>query len=119
VTTAVSDRIVANRRRWHIGRLAVARRNAESFCGGGLGALADRPGRTHANCAIIEDSRIVAAKRLDPDSEQGGLDAVLPLFPSAFRELLSATGLTTRDCAGLAISTCGCGFRADANSFQP
>jgi hypothetical protein len=61
----------------------------------------------------------VAAKRLDPDSEQGGLDAVLPLFPSAFRELLSATGLTTRDCAGLAISTCGRGFRADANSFQP
>jgi hypothetical protein len=77
----VSDRIVVNRRRWHIGRLA--------------------------------------AKRLDPDSEQGGLDAVLPQFTSAFRELLSATGLTTRDCAGLAISTCGCGFRADANSFQP
>jgi hypothetical protein len=81
--------------------------------------FSNRPGRTHANCAIIEDSRIVAAKRLDPDSEQGGLDAVLPLFTSAFRELLSATGLTTRDCAGLAISTCGCGFRADANSFQP
>jgi glucokinase len=70
-------------------------------------ALAIDLGGTHANCAIIEDNRIVAAKRLDLDSEQGGLGAVLPLFASSFRELLSTTGLTTRDCAGLAISTCG------------
>ena len=69
-------------------------------------ALAIDLGGTHANCAIVEDDKILFSKRLDLDSAQG-LGSVLPLFTSAFRELTSAAGLATKDFAGLAISTCG------------
>src|SRR5260370_38450362 len=69
-------------------------------------ALAIDLGGTHANCAILEDNKILSSKRLDLDSAQG-LGSVLPLFTSSFRELMSAAGLTTKDFAGLAMSSCG------------
>jgi len=69
-------------------------------------ALAIDLGGTHANCAIVEDNKILLSKRLDLDSAQG-LGSVLPLFTSSFRELMSEAGLATKDFAGLAMSTCG------------
>ena len=69
-------------------------------------ALAIDLGGTHANCAIVEDNKILFSKRLDLDSAHG-LASVLPLFTSSFRELMSAAGFTTKDFAGLAMSSCG------------
>lgn len=69
-------------------------------------ALAIDLGGAHATCAIIEESKILASKRLDLDSAQG-LATVLPLFASTFRELLAAAGLNTSEFAGLAVSSCG------------
>ena len=69
-------------------------------------ALAIDLGGAHATCAIIEDSTILFSKYLDLDSAQG-LATVLPLFAATFRTLLSEAGLKEKDCAGLAVSTCG------------
>jgi glucokinase len=69
-------------------------------------ALAIDLGGTHANCAIVEDHKILFSKRLDLDSAQV-LGSVLPLFTSSFRELMSEARFATKDFAGLAMSTCG------------
>jgi len=69
-------------------------------------ALAIDLGGTHANCAIIEDRKILIAKHLNLDSAQG-LITVLPLFVSTLRRLLADAGLSIQDCAGLAVSSCG------------
>ncbi|MFZ1976226.1 MAG: ROK family protein [Candidatus Acidiferrales bacterium] len=69
-------------------------------------ALAIDLGGTHATCAIVEDSNILYSRHLDLDSAQG-LGSVLPLFTTTLRELLGEASLAPRDCAGLAISSCG------------
>lgn len=69
-------------------------------------ALAIDLGGTHATCAIVEDSKILYSRHLDLDSAQG-LGSVLPLFATTLRDLLAEAGLAARDCAGLAISSCG------------
>jgi glucokinase len=69
-------------------------------------ALAIDLGGTHATCAVIEDQTILASKHLDLNSAHG-LTSVLPIFVSTLRELLDSAQLTTTDCAGLAISSCG------------
>jgi glucokinase len=69
-------------------------------------ALAMDLGGSHANCAVVEDNKILFSKHLNLDSAHG-LGSVLPLFASTFRELLRTAGLQAKDCAGVAISTCG------------
>ena len=69
-------------------------------------ALAIDLGGTHATCAIVEDSNILYSRHLDLDSAQG-LATVLPLFTTTLHELLGEASLAARDCAGLAISSCG------------
>jgi glucokinase len=69
-------------------------------------ALAIDIGGTHATCAIVEDRKILVSKHLDLDSAQG-LITVLPLFVSTLNDLLRDAGLAVKDCAGLAVSSCG------------
>ncbi|NDQ57074.1 MAG: ROK family protein [Acidipila sp.] len=69
-------------------------------------ALAVDLGGTHAQCAVVEDNKILAAKHLDLDSAQG-LSTVLPRLAETFRELLAVTHLTEKDCAGLSFGSCG------------
>ena len=69
-------------------------------------ALAVDLGGTHAQCAVVEDNKILLAKHLDLDSAQG-LSTVLPRLAETFRELLAATHLTEKDCAGLSFGSCG------------
>lgn len=69
-------------------------------------ALAVDLGGTHATCAIIEDRRILASRKLDLDSAHG-LKTVLPLFAGAFHALLREAQLKPADCAGVAFGSCG------------
>ena len=69
-------------------------------------ALAIDLGGTHANCAIIEDKKIIAQETLHAEP-QHGLKILLPRLETAFKTLLSKAGLSTQDCAGLAFSFCG------------
>ncbi len=68
-------------------------------------ALAIDLGGTHANCAVVEDRKILAARHLDLDSAQG-LKMALPLFANAFRGLLDECGLAAKYCEGLSFSSC-------------
>ncbi len=69
-------------------------------------ALAVDLGGSHATCAIIDEQKIVASRKLDLDSAQG-LQSVLPRFAETFHALLRETGLKTSDCAGVAFGSCG------------
>ncbi len=63
-------------------------------------------GGTHANCAIIEDRRILTSRSVN-SSALKGLAPVLPLIAETFRALAAETGIVLRDLAGLAFSFCG------------
>ncbi|MGB6431745.1 MAG: ROK family protein [Candidatus Acidiferrales bacterium] len=69
-------------------------------------ALAIDLGGTHANCAIVEDKTIIAQETLHADPEQG-LRILLPRLESTLKTLLRTTGISTRDCVGLAFGFCG------------
>ena len=69
-------------------------------------ALAIDLGGSHATCAVVNDSGIVAARKLDLDCAQG-LNTVLPRLAETLYGLLRESRTETSDCAGLAFGSCG------------
>jgi glucokinase len=69
-------------------------------------ALAIDLGGSHANCAIVEDKKILISEHLDLDSAKS-LESVLPRFALAFRKLVNFAGLRISDFEGLAFGSCG------------
>ncbi len=69
-------------------------------------ALSVDLGGSHATCAIIDEQKIVASRKLDLDSAQG-LKSVLPRFADTLHALLRESEWTASDCAGVAFGSCG------------
>ena len=69
-------------------------------------ALAVDLGGSHAACAVVEDSRILAFENLAADRFRG-LGSLLPRLAETLRSLLDRVGLAPADCAGVAFSFCG------------
>jgi glucokinase len=69
-------------------------------------ALAIDLGGTHATCAVLDDRKILTEEVVRTDGTRG-LKPVLPLLAQTFRKLLQRTGISAKDCAGLAFSFCG------------
>src|SRR5581483_9268912 len=68
-------------------------------------ALAVDLGGTHATCAVVEERKIIASRKLDLDSAHG-LASVLPQFADTFHSLLEQLKLKPQDCAGVAFGSC-------------
>lgn len=68
-------------------------------------ALAFDLGGTHATCGIVEDKCLLNSEVVSADGAKG-LRGLLPVIANAFRNLLKATNLGTKDCAGVACSLC-------------
>ncbi len=69
-------------------------------------ALAVELGGAHAECAVVDDQKILASQHLELDSAQG-LFSVLPLFSETCRTLLKECRLSVKDCIGFSFSSCG------------
>jgi glucokinase len=69
-------------------------------------ALAVDLGGSHAACALVEDSIILASKTLSVDRFRG-LGPLLPRLGEALRSLLEHAGTAASSCAGVAFSFCG------------
>jgi len=69
-------------------------------------ALSIDLGGTHAACAIVEGSTLVAAESI-ATNRGNGLRPLLPVFLETFRRLLSKTGIASKDCQGLTLGFAG------------
>ncbi len=69
-------------------------------------ALAIDLGGTHVTCALVDGRAIVRRESIPADSS-GPLKQLLPEIVNLFQRILSDAKVSTRDCAGLALSFCG------------
>jgi len=69
-------------------------------------ALSIDLGGTHATCAVIQDSQIVASEVVDTDSAHG-LQSVLPFFATTLCKLAANSGIHLSEFSGVALSFCG------------
>ncbi len=69
-------------------------------------ALAVDLGGTHANLALLDNTRIVASRSLDLDNAQG-LASALPLFADTFRALMQENGVAVAQLEGIGFGSCG------------
>jgi len=65
-------------------------------------ALSLDMGGTHIGCAVVEDRRILASDGMSCDSAQSA-ESLLPSLTNVLHSLLHQAGVTTSECAGIAI----------------
>lgn len=75
-------------------------------------ALSIDLGGTHAACAIVDGAGLVAAETIATDRGKG-LQPLLPVFAETFRRLMAKAGISSKDCAGIALGFAGL---VDANT---
>ncbi len=63
-------------------------------------------GGTHATCALVRDTRVLAKQTVE-SSGSGGLAPMLPRFTEVLRNLCCRSGVQPADCAGVALGFCG------------
>src|SRR5260370_40208498 len=69
-------------------------------------ALSIDLGGTHAACAIVDGTTLVATETIATDRGKG-LQPLLPVFAGTFGKLLSKTGIAPKDCLGVAFGFAG------------
>jgi glucokinase len=69
-------------------------------------ALSIDLGGTHAACAIVDGTTLVATETIATNRGKG-LRPLLPVFLETFRRLLSKTGIAPKDCQGLTLGFAG------------
>src|SRR4030088_281718 len=69
-------------------------------------ALSIDLGGTHAACAIVDGTTLVATETIATDRGKG-LRPLLPVFAETLRRLLSKTGVAAKDCLGVALGFAG------------
>jgi glucokinase len=69
----------------------------------GIRAIAIDVGGSHAACAVVDEHRVLAVEHF-PIPDVSCLETLLPHLAATTRVVLERCGLTTLDCAGLAVS---------------
>lgn len=75
-------------------------------------AIAIDVGGSHAACAVVDEGRVLYAEHI-PVPDVSSFENLLPRLEAATRLVLEKCGLTSRDCAGVAVS-----FPGIVNSFS-
>jgi glucokinase len=69
-------------------------------------ALSIDLGGTHAACAVVDGTTLVATETIATDRGKG-LQPLLPVFAETLHRLLSKTGVAAKDCLGVAMGFAG------------